>query len=48
MRYGLPLDTLALSELDWTLRVLVREAVRLRANVDQFDATGAPYAHYAE
>jgi hypothetical protein len=48
IRYGLPLDTLSFEEVDWTLRVLAREATRLRVNVDQLGSTGAPYGHYAE
>jgi hypothetical protein len=48
VRHGLPLDTLSLDELDWTLRLLAREATRLRINVDQLGSTGAPYGHFAE
>ena len=48
VRHGLPLDTVSFAELDWTLRLLVREASRLRANVDHLDLTGVPYAHFAE
>lgn len=48
LRHGLPLDNLSFDELDWTLRLLAREATWLRANVEALGATGAPYAHFAE
>lgn len=48
VRHGLPLDALSLVELDWTIRLLVREASWLRANVDHLDSTTAAYGHFAE
>lgn len=48
LRHGAALDGLTLIELDWVVTIIVREAVRLRANLLPPATRGAAFGNYAE
>jgi hypothetical protein len=48
LRHGVPLEPLTPRELDWTLRILAHEAIKLRANLRAAAATGDAFDIYAE
>ena len=48
LRHGVLLDTLQIPDLEWTIRALVHEAVRLRANLHGGAPQGDAFGNYAE